>query len=261
MTDPLGVPLEGVHPTTSFSALLRAFDANPSWDLPADSSLRPATATTVLGVRYAEGVIMVGDRQATEGYTVAHRRIEKVFPADSFAAVAISGTAGVAVEMVKLFQTELEHYEKIEGMRLSLDGKANLLATMVRNQLPAAMQGLVVIPIFGGYDEKAGVGRLYSYDVVGGRYEERDFVTSGSGGREARSYLRGAYTAELDRPAAMTVALSALVAAAEEDTATAGPDARRGIYPSVVVVDGAGYGAVAEDTVIEHSTRAWESVR
>ncbi|MFQ5471824.1 MAG: proteasome subunit beta [Dehalococcoidia bacterium] len=261
MTDPFGVPRNAFQPATSFASLLRSVGAGPSWDIPAGAHIAATEATTVLALRYGGGVVMVGDRQATEGYSVAHRRIEKVFPADSYSAVAISGTAGVAIEMVKLLQTELEHYEKIEGTRLSLDGKANLLATMVRNQLPAAMQGLVVIPIFCGYHEQAAEGRLYSYDVVGGRYEEIDFVATGSGGREARSHLRAFYRDDFDRTEAVAAGLGALIAAAEEDTATAGPDVRRGIYPTVVVIDAAGFTEVGEEEVAQVSRQALEQAR
>jgi proteasome beta subunit len=208
-------------------------------------------ATTILAVRWPGGIVMVGDRQATEGYTVAHRRIRKVFAADDFSAVAISGTAGLAVEMVRLFQTELEHYEKIEDTRLSLDGKATFLARMVRNQLPLAMQGLVVVPLFAGYDEHSGTGRLYSFDVVGGRYEEQDFAATGSGGREARSTLRAGWAEDLDAERAVALALQALVVAAEQDVATAGPDLRRGILPVVVVVDEAGFREVDDDEIAD----------
>ena len=217
------------HPGSSFTALLESLELHPRWSTEGGDSepLAPPEGTTVLAVRYADGVVMVGDRQATEGYAVAHRRIQKVFAADEFSAVAISGTAGLAVEMVRLFQTELEHYEKLEGVRLSLDGKANYLARLVRQQLPLAFQGLVVVPLFAGYDDLSDSGRLYTFDVVGGRYEESDYGATGSGGREAKAYLRAAYEAEQEEAAALALALRALVAAAEEDTATAGPDVRR----------------------------------
>lgn len=216
-------------------------------------------ATTVLAVRWPGGIVMVGDRQATEGYTVAHRRIRKVFAADEFSAVAISGVAGIATEMVRLFQTELEHYEKIESMRLSLEGKASYLARMVRNQLPMAMQGLVVVPLFAGYDETTGTGRLFSFDVVGGRYEEEDFAGSGSGSREARSVLRAGWSDDLDAEGALDLAMTALVAAGEQDVATAGPDLRRGIMPVVVVVDETGYREVGDDEVRTVAERVLEA--
>jgi proteasome beta subunit len=204
---------------------------------------------------------MVGDRQATEGHLVAHRRIQKVFQADQYSAVAISGTAGLAVEMVRLFQTELEHYEKLEGTRLSLDGKATYLARMVRSQLPMVFQGLVVVPLFAGFDEASSLGRLYTFDVVGGRYEEDDFGATGSGGRDAKSFLRGAYRPGLDEPAALDVALRALIAASDEDTATSGPDIPRGIFPNVVTVTASGYREVPEEEVATISAAAMETVR
>ena len=139
-------------------------------------------ATTVVALRFADGVVMAGDRRATEGYSIAHRAMDKVFPADRWSAVAIAGAAGPAVEMVRLFQVQLEHYEKVEGVSLSLEGKANQLAQMVREHLPMAMQGLAVVPLFAGYDLRRGIGRIYTYDVTGGHYEEADFQATGSGG-------------------------------------------------------------------------------
>ncbi|MBT8211886.1 MAG: proteasome subunit beta, partial [Acidimicrobiia bacterium] len=150
---------------------------------------------------------------------------------------------------VKLFQTELEHYEKLEGTRLSLEGKANHLASMVRGQLPLAFQGLVVIPLFCGYDEREDQGHLYTYDVVGGRYEEQDYATTGSGGMEARAFLKGAYRDDLSAEEAIRIGIESLVAAAEEDTATGGPDLKRGIYPTVVTVTASGFDEVDEDQV------------
>ena len=147
-------------------------------------------ATTVVALRYADGVIMAGDRRATMGNIIAHRSMEKVFAADRFSAVAIAGSAGMAVEMVRLFQVQLEHYEKVEGTALSLEGKANQLAQMVRQNLPLAMQGLVVVPLFAGYDTARGIGRIFSYDATGGHYEDTDFQATGSGGRDARSTIK-----------------------------------------------------------------------
>lgn len=264
MTDdvrPNPLPLDPTFPPSSFSGTLRAHDLVPSWEIPSGelAALQPAHGTTILALQYRDGVVMIGDRQATEGHTVAHRRMQKVFAADNYSAVAISGTAGVAVEMIRLFQTELEHYEKLEGSRLSLEGKANYLATMVRNHLPLAFQGLVVIPLFCGYDEGAGSGRLYSYDVVGGRYEETEYAASGSGGREAKAFLRGNYQPGLDETEALTLGLTALVVAAEEDTATAGPDVRRGIYPTVVTVTLGGYTEVGDERVADLSASAMEA--
>ena len=243
-------PAGGITPAESFGALLRARGIEPRWSLPRDGSgFDVPEATTVLSFRFAEGVMMAGDRRATAGNLIAHRNVRKVFPADSYSAVAVSGTAGVAAEMIRLFQTELEHYEKLEGSRLSLEGKANHLAAMIRRQLPMAFQGLVVIPLFCGFDEHEGSGRLYSFDVVGGRYEETDYAATGSGGRDARLYLRTVFRDGLSEDEALQIALESLVAAAEEDTATGGPDLQRDIYPSVVSVSAEGYSEMDEERV------------
>jgi proteasome beta subunit len=251
------LPLEGVSPTESFSALLRARGLEPRWDS-ASHTLDAPEGTTILAFRYGGGVLMAGDRRATAGNVIAHRDMRKVFPADAFSAVAISGTAGVAAELIRLFQTELEHYEKLEGHRLSLEGKANYLAAMIRRQLPMAFQGLVVIPLFCGFDEDEDAGRLYSFDIVGGRYEEMDYAATGSGGRDAKLYLRGAYTPDLDEGAAVKLAIEALVAAAEDDTATGGPDLRRDIYPTIALVSAAGFAEVDEDVVATASRAVLE---
>ena len=204
---------------------------------------------------------MLGDRQATEGYSVAQRTIQKVFRADDHSAIAISGTAGLAIELVRLFRTELEHYEKLEDTTLSLDGKANYLARMVRGQLPMAFQGLIVVPLFCGFDPATETGRLFTFDVVGGRYEEEDFGATGSGSREAKSYLRNRFEAGLDQAGALSLAMAALVAAAEQDVATGGPDPRRGIYPSVVAIDSDGYRELADTEVAPIAEAAMEVVR
>jgi len=244
------LPLEPTTPAESFSALLRSRGVEPRWDFVGEAdNVDPPEATTVLALRYPGGVVVAGDRRATAGNLIAHRRVQKVFPADGYSAVAISGVAGIAVELTRLFQTELEHYEKIEERRLSLEGKANHLATMVRRQLPMALQGLVVIPLFAGFDVDAGEGRLYSFDVVGGRYDEADYTATGSGGRDASLYLRTVYRDDLSEAEVLDIAVAALVAAAEEDTATGGPDLKRGIYPNVVVVDEAGYREIDEALV------------
>ncbi len=200
---------------------------------------------------------------------IAQRDIEKVFVTDTFSAVGIAGTAGIAVEMVRLFQLELEHYEKIEGVRLSLDGKSNRLAAMIRGNLGAAMQGLAVVPLFAGYDtdraaariaqndETLRAGRIYSYDVAGGRYEEHDYHAVGSGSVFARSALKKRHDAQADEAGAVRAAVEALYDAADDDSATGGPDLARRIYPSVVVMTAVGavklpaaeVGAVSEAVV------------
>jgi proteasome beta subunit len=208
--------------------------------------------TTILALRYADGVIVAGDRQATEGYQVAHRRIEKVYKADDHSAVAIAGAAGPSIEMARLFQTELEHYEKVEGDGLSLEGKANKLAQMIRMNLPMAMQGLIVIPIFAGFDLKRGEGRIFKYDVTGGRYEEIDHYATGSGGKDARTTLKKLHRIECSRTEALRMAVEALVDAAEEDVGTGGPDQIHGIYPTMKSITRAGFEEIPETEVRQH---------
>jgi len=204
-------------------------------------------ATTVAALRYVDGVAIGGDRRATEGLSIAQRDIEKVFPADDYSAVAIAGVAGPAIEMVRLFQTELEHYEKVEGLTLSLEGKANKLGQMVRSNLPLAMQGLVVVPLFGGYDQRKETGRIFRYDVTGGRYEDTDYHANGSGGKDARGSLKKRYRHDMDRASAVFVLVEALYDAADEDAGTGGPDLIRGIFPVVATVTAEGYQRVSDD--------------
>jgi proteasome beta subunit len=207
--------------------------------------------TTIVALRYADGVVLAGDRRATEGYSIAHRGIEKVFPADRYSAVGIAGAAGPAVDMVRLFQTQLEHYEKVEGLTLSLEGKANQLAQMVRANLPMAMEGLAVVPLFAGYDTRRKLGRIFSYDVAGGRYEEIEYHATGSGGRDARTTIKLGYRDGLGVNEAVELAVKALYQAADEDSATGGPDPLRGIYPVVAVVDEDGYRRLPDEDVAE----------
>jgi proteasome beta subunit len=205
--------------------------------------------TTVIAVRYRDGVIMAGDRQATAGYQVASRRIDKIFKSDDLSGVGIAGAAGPAMEMAKLFQTELEHYEKVEGDNLSLEGKANKLGQMIRMNLQAAMMGLAVVPIFAGFDEKVGVGRLFKYDITGGRYEETNYDAQGSGSKDARDSLKKLWKRDMGRDEALKVTLEALIDAADEDVGTGGPDLVRGIFPTVKTITRSGFGEVAEDEV------------
>jgi proteasome beta subunit len=205
--------------------------------------------TTVLALRYRDGVIMAGDRQATAGFQVASRRIEKIFKSDDYSGVGIAGAAGPAMEMAKLFQTELEHYEKVEGDNLSLEGKANKLGQMVRLNLPAAMQGLAVVPIFAGFDEKSGVGRLFKYDITGGRYEETNYEAQGSGSKDARDALKKLWRRDLTRDEALRMALEALWDAADEDVGTGGFDVVRGIFPTVKAITRVGFEELPEEDV------------
>lgn len=203
--------------------------------------------TTIVALSFDGGVVMAGDRRATMGSQIASREIEKVFAADEFSAVGIAGTAGLAVELVRLFQLELEHYEKIEGSLLSLDGKANRLSTMIRGNLGLAIQGLAVVPLFAGYDTDRGLGRIFSYDVTGGRYEEHQHHSVGSGSVFARGSLKKLWRSGLDADHAIRVAVEALVDAADDDSATGGPDETRGIWPVVATVTAAGYLRVPDD--------------
>lgn len=196
--------------------------------------------TTIVAVRTTDGVVMAGDRRATMGNIIAQHDIEKVFAADDMTLIGIAGTAGLAIELVRLFQVELEHYEKLEGVPLSLDGKANRLASMLRGSLGLALQGLAVVPMLAGVDAGPGTGRIFSYDVTGGRYEERDFHAVGSGSSFARGSLKKLYRRDADSTAAVTTVLEALYDAADDDSATGGPDTARGIYPVVGVVTSAG---------------------
>ena len=225
--------------------------ADPPARLETGASVQVPHGTTVVALRYVDGIVMAGDRRATAGNLIAHNAIEKVFPADRHSAVAIAGTAGMAVEMVRLFQVQLEHYEKVEGSVLSLEGKANQLAQMVRQHLPMAMQGLAVVPLFAGYDTARNVGRIFNYDVTGGHYEDTDFQATGSGGRDARNTIKLGWREGLSRDEAVDLAIRSLYEAADEDSATGGPDPVRGIYPLIAVVDAQGYQQVPEPEVAE----------
>jgi proteasome beta subunit len=255
----------GLDPGPSFSELLRRSAPGalppPVAPGPGLGGLEVPHGTTIVAVRYVGGVVMAGDRRATEGYTIASRRIEKVFAADRWSGVAIAGAAGPAVEMVRLFQTELEHYEKVEGEPLSLEGKANKLSQMIRANLPAAMQGLVVVPLFCGYDLRKREGRLYKYDVTGGKYEEADYASTGSGSVHARNWVKAGFKPDMTRDEAIDLALLALFQAADEDSATGGPDLIRRIFPTVAVVDQDGYVKLDDDDVERRSTELLASGR
>ncbi|WP_446466039.1 proteasome subunit beta [Streptomyces sp. BRA346] len=212
--------------------------------------------TTVLALTYADGVMMAGDRRATMGNLIAQRDLEKVYPADEHTAVAFAGTVGLALDMVKLYQVELAHFEKVEGTAMTLDGKANRLATMIRNNLGQAMQGLTVVPMLAGYDllaPEGKQGRIFSYDVTGGPYEMQDFHTVGSGSPYARGALKKLYRPGLSRREAALAALQALYDAADDDTATGGPDISRRIFPIVASITEEGYERMDEANTEELS--------
>lgn len=240
-------------PGPSFVQLLRTRGLEPpvpSGDVAERFGL--AHGTTCVAVKFSDGVVMAGDRRATSGHLISHRDIQKVFPADRHSGVAIAGAAGPAVEMVRLFQLQLEHYEKVEGTPLSLDGKANQLGQMIRNHLPAAMQGLAVVPIFAGYDLKRREGRLFHYDVTGGRYEERLHSATGSGSLHATTVIKLGYRRDIDADAATRLAVASLFQAADEDAATGGADVVRDIFPIVATITGDGYRQLDDPEVAEH---------
>jgi len=232
--------------TSSFSDFLKATapDLLPGvrgLNVPAELAKELPHGTTIVAAAFSGGVIMAGDRRATAGSMISQRDIEKVFRSDEFSCIGFSGVAGIGLELVRLFQLELEHYEKLEGRLLSLEGKANRLATIVRGNLGGAMQGLVVVPLFAGFDTQEGVGRIFGYDVAGGRYEEQRYHSIGSGSIFAKSSLKKLYHDAMSEADAITACMQALYDAADDDSATGGPDMSRRIYPIVATVTDDGY--------------------
>ena len=217
--------------------------------LPAGRTVDAPHGTTIVTVEYAGGVLMAGDRRATMGNLIANRDMEKVFAADEYAVVGIAGTAGLAIELVKLYQVELEHYEKIEGALMSVEGKANRLASMIRGNLGNAMQGLAVLPLFAGFDLDDRLGRIYSYDVTGGCYREHDHHSIGSGSLFARGALKKLWRPGLTEADAVRIAVEALYDAADDDSATGGPDLGRRIWPTLGVVDVDGVRFLDDETL------------
>jgi proteasome beta subunit len=209
--------------------------------------------TTIVALAFDQGVIMAGDRRSTAGSMIAQRDIEKVLRSDEFSCVGISGVAGIGLELVRLFQLELEHYEKLEGRTLSLEGKANRLGTFVRGNLGGAMQGLVVVPLFAGFDEDSGQGRIFSYDVTGGRYEEHRFHAIGSGSVFARGSLKKLYTDGMTVRDAVLTCMHALYDAADDDSATGGPDMTRRIYPVLATITADGFRRLPDDEAGEYA--------
>jgi proteasome beta subunit len=224
--------------------------------LPAGEVPQAPHGTTIVAATFSGGVVLAGDRRATMGNLIANREIEKVFPADEYSAIGIAGTAGLGIELIRLFQVELEHYEKIEGALLSLDGKANRLSSMLRNNLGLAMQGLAAVPLFAGYDLAREKGRIFSYDVTGGRYEEHQHHTIGSGSMFARGSLKKRWREGLSQAEIVPVVVEALYDAADDDSATGGPDLGRRIFPVVAVVTAEGYQRLDDDTVAAALERA-----
>ena len=248
----------GVYQGSSFYELLQSEHPHLLPSRSADSvagDLSVPHGTTVLAFRFTDGVVVAGDRLATEGHRVASRDIEKVFATDQHSLMAISGAAGPSIEMARILSVELEHYEKLEGQALGLEGKANKLSQMIRQNLPAAMQGLVVVPVFAGYDTRRSRGRLWKFDITGGRYEETQFEATGSGGLYARESLKASWREDLDRSGALVAAIRALTAAADEDRATGGVDLERRIFPIVKFSVSTGIDDAA-DSEVESAYRA-----
>ena len=247
--------------TSSFSDFLAS--AAPGLLPGAGDSAGPAAAavaatlphgTTIVAAACSGGVVMAGDRRATAGHMISQRDIEKVLRTDEFSCVGIAGVAGIGLDLVRLFQVELEHYEKLEGRSLSLEGKANRLASMVRGNLGAAMQGLVVVPLFAGYDEDTAVGRIFSYDAAGGRYEEHRFHAIGSGSVFARGSLKKLYADGMSADDTMLACMQALYDAADDDSATGGPDVTRRIYPVVATVTADGFRRLSDEASGEYAS-------
>jgi len=261
MTDDSGI---GSNP--SFFDLIKGQPAEPTLLRDPSKGSSPDVpalphGTTVIALKFADGILMAGDRRAIEGFSIAGNEMQKVFPADDYSLVGIAGVAGQALEIVRLFQTELEHYEKVEGETLSLEGKSNRLAQMLRQSWPLVLQGLVVVPLYAGFDRRRSQGRIFRYDVIGGRYEEADYQGAGSGSRDAKGSLKKRWRPGMSREQAVDTAVEALVDAGEEDAATAGPDIVRGIYPNVFVVTAEGVAEISEEEIRQAADRVMERRR
>ena len=210
-------------------------------------------ATTIVAASFEGGAVLAGDRRATMGSMIAQRDIEKVFRSDEFSAMGFAGTGSLGLEFARLFQVELEHYEKMEGRQLSLEGKANRLASMVRGNIGGALQGLVVIPLFAGYDEDTGTGRIFGYDVVGGPYEEHRYHSIGSGSVYAKSSLKKLYRDGMSAEDAVLAVVQALYDAADDDSATGGPDLTRRIFPIIATITDDGFRRLTDEESAEYA--------
>jgi proteasome beta subunit len=253
----------GLVTDTTESSFLRYLQKHAPEQLPwnkrwvADTVPAVPHGTTVLAVIYADGVLMAGDRRATMGNLIAQHDLQKVYEADEYSAIAFAGTVGLAVDLVKLFQVELEHYERIEGVPLSVEGRVNKLGTMIRENLPQAQAGLAVIPLYAAYDLSKGVGRIFSTDVTGHVSEDKDYESVGSGSYFAKGALKKLYRPGLTEAEAARICVEALYDAADEDSATGGPDLIREIYPILAAITADGYrrysgeetGAIAQSVV------------
>lgn len=241
-------------PGSNFSELLRRLGHGPVQHVRDQTTIDPDKiphGTTIVAINYADGVVMAADRRSTMGAAIAGRDVQKVHPADRHSGIAISGSTGTGMEMIRLFQLNLEHYEKVEGKALSMEGKSNQLSGMVRGNFAMAMQGMVVIPIFAGFDLNRGVGRIFSYDVLGAQHEEPDFYATGSGGGVARPTIKLGWKAGMSKEDAVELAVSSLYEAADEDSATGGPDIVRNIYPVVVTITEEGYRQLPDTEIAE----------
>jgi proteasome beta subunit len=221
------------------------------WYAPAAQLPPQIHGTTVLGLRFRDGVLVAGDRLATAGYQIASREIEKVYATDGHSLMAIAGAAGPAIEMARLLGIQFEHHEKIEGQPLELEGKANTLSQLIRQNLPAAMQGMVVVPLFAGYDRRRKLGRVWKYEVTGGRYEEKEYDSVGSGSLFARESLKKTYSANASREDALHMAIQAITDASDEDTGTGGVDELRGIYPRVKTCTDDGIESMGDEEIAQ----------
>ena len=257
------VPLD----LSSFSEYLRRqapelLPAGSPGDAPAGAQL--AHGTTIVALNYPGGVIIAGDRRATQGNVIASRDVKKVYITDDYTATGIAGTAAVAVEFARLYAVELEHYEKLEGVPLTFAGKVNRLAIMVRGNLGAAMQGLVALPLLAGYDvddkDPIRAGRIVSFDAAGGwNIEEEGYQSVGSGSVFARSSIKKLYPQVVDGDSALRVAVESLYDAADDDSATGGPDLVRGIYPTAVMISAEGAVEVPEARIAEFARQVIEN--
>jgi proteasome beta subunit len=248
-----------LHPESASFASLLQHSGIPSVEEALSAVSKPGStqstqhltpeATTIIAIVYQGGVVIAGDRRATAGLRIANREIEKIFPADAYSALGISGAAGIGVDIARMFQLELEHYEKIEGSLLSLDGKANRLATLIKRNMGLAQKGFVVIPLFAGFDTNKGVGRIISYDGTGGRYEEHNYHQTGSGAVFAKGALKKLWHPGMSRDEAVKLAVEVLLDAADDDAGTGGADLIRGIYPVVATIDRDGYQRVTDEVL------------
>lgn len=244
----MALPIFSLHddPGPNLLELLNKMGLSPaihSWS----ASLDVPHGTTCVAIKYPGGVAIAGDRRATRANYIANRDMEKVVQTDLYSAVAISGSVGPAVDMIKLFALQLEHYEKMDGRLLSLEGKANFLASMVKANLPAAMQGFMVDPLFAGYDSQDQSGRIWTYDATGARYEQNEYGVIGSGSTLAGTVIKVNWKSDLTADTSIELACRALWEAADGDSATGGADSLRGIYPIVAVIESDGWKKIADD--------------